>query len=189
DALGRKTSETYPDNSLLTTAYCGPSTLVTDPAARWRRSRIDGLGRLVEVDEPNSTTATVASTGCPGTGEPIWVTTYGHDTLGNLTSVLQNSSRSRSFTFDSLSRLLTSANPEVGTINYAYWPDGPLHTKTDARSIATTYLYDALHRETSRSYSNGDPTVTAAYDQSACLGLSTCQNIGNRTSMTDAAGS
>jgi len=39
------------------------------------------------------------------------------------------------------------------------------------------------------NYSNGDPTVTTAYDQSACLGLSTCQNIGQRTSVTDAAGS
>jgi YD repeat-containing protein len=28
DALGRKTQETYPDNSVLKTAYCGPNTLV-----------------------------------------------------------------------------------------------------------------------------------------------------------------
>jgi len=189
DSLGRKTLETYPDNSVLTTAYCGPSTLVTDPTNRWRRSRADGLDHLVEVDEPNAIGASVASTGCPGSGEPIWVTSYGYDTLGNLSSVLQNGSRSRSFTFDSLSRLLTSSNPEVGTISYTYWPDGPGQTKTDARSITTSYLYDALHRETSRSYSNSDPTVATVYDQSACLGLSACQNIGHSTSMTDAAGS
>src|SRR5207244_3217374 len=84
DALDRKTSETYPDGSVLTTAYCGPSTLVTDPTNRWRRSSVDGLGRLVEVDEPNAVGVTVASTGCPGTGEPIWVTSYGYDTLGSL---------------------------------------------------------------------------------------------------------
>jgi len=54
DALGRKTQETYPDNSVLTTAYCGPNTLVTDPTGRWRRSRVNGLGQLVEVDEPNA---------------------------------------------------------------------------------------------------------------------------------------
>jgi RHS repeat-associated protein len=49
--------------------------------------------------------------------------------------------------------------------------------------------YDALNRGTVLNYSNGDPTITTTYDQSACLGLSACQNIGLRTSVTDAAGS
>ena len=116
DALGRKISETYPDSSVLTTAYCGPNTLVTDPTNKWRRSRTDALGRLVEVDEPNAVGATVASSGCPGTGEPIWVTAYTYDTLGNLIQALQNGSHTRTFTYDSLSRLLTSSNPETGQI-------------------------------------------------------------------------
>jgi RHS repeat-associated protein len=189
DALNRKKSVTYPDGSVLRTAYCGASTLVTDPTKRWRRSRTDGLGRLVEVDEPNAIGATVASTGCPGTGEAIWVTNYTNDVLGNLTNVLQNGSRPRTFTYDSLSRLLTSANPEVGTLTYTYNLDGPVHTKTDARGIVTTYTYDSLHRELARTYSNSDPTVTTTYDQSTCLASGTCQNIGHRTSMTDAAGS
>jgi RHS repeat-associated protein len=189
DALGRKTSETYPDNSVLTTAYCGSSTLVTDPTGKQRRSRTDALGRLVEVDEPNAVGVTLASTGCPGTGEPLWVTSYSYDTLGNLTSVLQNGSHQRTFTYDSLSHMLASTNPEVGTITYAYDADGNLSTKTDARGITTTYAYDALNRETSRTFSNGDPSVTTTYDQSNCLGLASCSNIGHRTSMTDAVGS
>jgi YD repeat-containing protein len=194
DALSRKISETYPDNSVLTTAYCGASTLVTDPTGKWRRSRVDGLGRLVEVDEPNAPGASVNSNGCPGTGEPIWVTTYGYDTLGNLTSVLQNGSRQRSFTYDSLSQLLTATNPETGTITYAYNHDGALISKTDARNITTNYSpsdspIDVLHRVTKITYSSGDPSLTFAYDQVNCLGLSACQNIGHRTSMTDAAGS
>src|SRR5271154_4594692 len=41
--------------------------------------QVNGLGRLIEVDEPNSPTATVNSNGCPGTSDPIWVTTYGYD--------------------------------------------------------------------------------------------------------------
>src|SRR5206468_625513 len=49
--------------------------------------------------------------------------------------------------------------------------------------------YDALHRVTKKTYSNGDPAVTYTYDQSACLGQPTCYNIGHRTSMNDAAGS
>ncbi|MGC2463321.1 MAG: RHS repeat domain-containing protein, partial [Steroidobacteraceae bacterium] len=114
--------------SVLNTAYCGPSTLVTDPTGKWRRSRVDALGRLAEVDEPNSPTATVASNGCPGTNEPIWVTSYTNDALGNLLQAVQNSSRTRTFTYDSISRLLTATNPENGEIQYAYNPDGPVLT-------------------------------------------------------------
>jgi RHS repeat-associated protein len=204
DTLGRKLTEAYPDTSVLTTAYCGASTLVTDATGRWRRSRTDGLGLLVEVDEPNSPTATVASSGCPGTGEPIWVTTYSYDTVGDLASIVQNGSRSRSFTYDLLSRLVCSSNPEnssvacpanggtlpsSGAVLYTYDANGNVNTKKDTRSITVTYGYDVVNRLLSRTYSNGDPTVTITYDQTACLGLSACQNIGYRTSMTDGAGS
>jgi RHS repeat-associated protein len=203
DALSRKTSVTYPDNSVLRTAYCGPSTLVTDPTGKWRRSRVDALGRQVEVDEPNSTTATVASNGCPGTGEPIWVTSYSYNALGNLTGVVQNGSHNRTFTYDSLSKLLTAANPENGTITYTYNPDGSLLTKKDARGLTVCFGdwssststctastgYDALLRVRKTTYSNGDPTLTFTYDETGCLSLAACQNLGHRTSMTDGAGS
>ena len=189
DALSRKIQESYPDSSTLKTAYCGPSTLVTDPTEKWRRSRVDGLGHLVEVDEPNSTSASVNSNGCPGSSDPIWVTSYTLDPQGNLTNVLQSGSHARTFIYDSLSRLLTSANPETGTITYAYNADNTVYTKIDARSITTTYSYDAIRRETGRTYSNGDPSLSTTYDQASCLNFTTCQNIGHRTSMTDAAGS
>jgi RHS repeat-associated protein len=199
DGLDRKKTTTYPDTSVLTTAYCGPSTLVTDPTGKWRRSRTDALGRLIEVDEPNAVGATVASTGCPGTSEPIWVTSYTVDTLGNLKQVVQNGSRQRNFTYDSLSRLLTASNPENGTVTYAYDSNtscaspnsfaGLLVSKTDARGIRTCAQYDVVNRQTVINYSNGDPTITTTYDQTACLGLPSCQNIGQKTSMTDAAGS
>jgi RHS repeat-associated protein len=190
DSLSRKTSETYPDSSVLTTAYCGASTLVTDPTGRWRRSRVDGPGRLVEVDEPNAVGASVASTGCPGTGEPIWITSYTNDTLNNLTQIIQNGSHTRAFTYDSFSRMLTSNNPEVGTLTYSYNPDGVVLTKKDARNITSSYTFDALHREKTVTYSNGDPGISTNYDEATCLtGVPQCNNIGHRTSMTDAAGS
>lgn len=193
DALGRKTQEQYPDNSVVTTAYCGAWTLVTDPTGRWRRSSLNGLGQVVEVDEPNAVGATVPSTGCPGQNDPIWVTSYTNDVFGNLVQVIQNGSHQRNFSYDSLSRLLTSVNPENSTsgtpVTYTYNPDGTALTKTDARQITASYTYDALHRVTGVSYSNGDPTLTYTYDGSNCLGLSACQNIGHRTAMTDGSGS
>jgi len=187
DGLGRTKSATKPDGSVVQTQYCGPSTMVTDEASHWRRSRTDGLGRLVEVDEPNSTTATVNV--CPGTGEPTWVTTYGYNALGDLLSVVQGGSRNRSFVYNSLEQLTSSTNPEAGAVSYTYDADGNVLTKADARSITTTNSYDALNRVTGVTYSNGDPSVSYTYDQSACLGAPACYNIGRRTSMTDAGGS
>ena len=119
DALGRATLVTEADGSMIQTSYCGPSTLVTDEAGHWRRSLSDGLGRLVEVDEPNSSTATV--TACPNSGDPIVATKYSYDALNNLLGVVQGGSRQRTFVYDSLSRLLASCNPEscsdTGTVS------------------------------------------------------------------------
>jgi RHS repeat-associated protein len=194
------TQVTQPDGSLLKTAYCGNTTLVTDEAGHWRRSTVDGLGRLNEVDEPNSTTATVNSNGCPGTSEPIWVTTYGYDTLGNLLSAVQAGSRQRNFTYDSLSRLLTAANPESGTLTYTYDADSNVTTKVtplqnhSSGTATLSYCYDSLNRMTSKAYTNQScpmttPVATYSYDGTACLGQASCYNIGHRTGMTDAAGS
>lgn len=206
DALRRVTRVTQADGSLLKTAYCGNTTLVTDEAGHWRRSTVDGLGRLIEVDEPNSPTASVNSNGCPGSGEPIWVTTYGYDTLGNLTSVLQAGSRPRSFTYDSLLRLLSANNPESGNLAYTYDANGnvttkltPLQNQTGSQTVTLTYCYDALNRLTAKgsgssqqTCTNGtmpNPVATYSYDGSSCLGQASCYNIKHRTGMTDAAGS
>ena len=98
-------------------------------------------------------------------------TSYGYDTLNNLTTVSQGS-QTRTFSYSSLSRLLSAANPESGTISYVYDNNGNLTNKTDARSVLTTYTYDNLNRVLTRSYSNepsgqtATPTVTYTYDDS-----------------------
>jgi YD repeat-containing protein len=184
-------------------------------AGHWRRSTVDGLGRLIEVDEPNSPTATVNSNGCPGTSEPIWVTTYGYDTLGNLLSVVQAGSRQRTFTYDSLSRILSSTNPESNTVptngtavasTYTYDADGnvtyktmPAQNQQSTATVTLSYCYEPLNRLTAKGYGQQNctqqhtlptPVATYSYDGSACLGLSpSCYNIGHRTGMTDPAGS
>jgi RHS repeat-associated protein len=164
DALDRKISETYPGNSVLTTAYCGSSTLVTDPVGKWRRSRADGLGRLVEVDEPNAIGATVNANGCPAQSDPILVTSYTNDAVGNLTQVVQNGSHQRTFSYDLLSHLVFATNPESGTIIYEYDPNGNITQKTDARSLRTDYTYDALNRLTGKTFSDHSSPVAFFYD-------------------------
>ena len=129
------------------TAYDGEYTTVTDPAGKTRRSRQDRLGRLVRVDEP---------TGSPGslgtTGSPNQKTDYSYSALDNLTRVTQGS-QTRTFVYDSLSRLTKGTNPESGAIAYTYDNNGNLTQRTDARSVVTAYTYDGLDRLTRRSYS------------------------------------
>jgi hypothetical protein len=63
DGLGRVRTVTTSDGAVVTTSYSGNSTTVTDQAGKQRRSITDGLGRLIRVDEPDSTgnLGTVAS--------------------------------------------------------------------------------------------------------------------------------
>ena len=141
----RPSARATPTLGKTTTAYDAEYTTVTDADQKKRRSQLDGLGRLVRVDEPNS------SGSLGSTGSPVQATSYSYDALGNLTRVSQGS-QTRSFTYDSLSRLTLATNPESGIINYSYDANGNLTGKTDARGVATTYSYDRLDRLTGRSY-------------------------------------
>ena len=143
-----------------------------------------------------------------------FVTLYSYDTLNNLTCVVQKGSdtsafttcaaapaawRPRSFTYDSLSRLLTATNPESGTISYTYDLAGNVLQKTSPAanqtgSAVTTIsaCYDALNRPTGRAYSaqvcqNGQlPAGTAAITYSYDAGTN---GLGQLSSVIDQAGS
>lgn len=178
DALGRTKTVTKPDNSVVSTAYSGNCTTVTDEELNTRESCTNGLGQMAQVIE--------------SPGVLNWETDYTYDALDDLKTVVQGGSRNRSFAYSSLKQLIQSTNPESGTINYTYDADGNVLTKADARGITSTYSFDALNRVTGVTYSNGDPALTFSYDQTgqaACLGQSSCANVGHRTSMSDAGGS
>lgn len=209
DALGRATKVIPPDgtptSNNVVTAYAGTTVTVTDQAGKVRKSETDGLGRLIRVWEPNSS------------GSLVNKTRYFYDTLDNLTCVLQLATdaepstctspsatwRPRTFTYNSLSQLLTAVNPESGTINYTYDSDGNVLTKvapkpnqTGALTVTTTYAYDALHRLTQKSYNDGTTaTVKYGYDAVALSGCATAppsltilNGKGRRTAMCEASG-
>lgn len=160
------------------TTYDANFTIVTDQAGKVRRSAIDGLGRLVRVDEPDAN-------GSLGPNDnPNQPTSYGYDALGNLRLVTQGSQQ-RFFNYDSLSRLIRARNPEMAvnpnleaitdpitsnsqwSVGYRYDNNGNLTQKTDARGVVTSYSYDALNRNTSVVYANdptSTPAVTLTYD-------------------------
>jgi RHS repeat-associated protein len=168
--------------------------MIEPPAGKARVVCADPLGRITSVTEdPNGLN---------------YQTTYTYDALGDLLGVTQGSQLpctlgttavSRAFSYDLLGRLLSACTPESGTTNFYYTTSGgalcsgdpsAVCRRTDARSITTTYTYDALNRLTGISYSNSDPTaITYTYDQTDCLGLSvSCYNKTRRTTMTDASG-
>src|SRR5579864_4870107 len=93
-----------------------------------------------------------------------FVTQYSYDVLENMLSVTQKGDpavtgsslwRVRTFSYDSLSRLLTATNPESGTLSNTYDADGnllqktsPAPNQTGTATQAVSYCYDALNRVT-----------------------------------------
>ena len=112
------------------------------------------------MDEPTGSPPALGTVGSPNQG-----TSYTYNALDNLIRVTQGS-QTRTFAYDSLSRLASAANPESGTINYTYDKNGNLTQKTDARGVQTTYAYDALQ-------DRSDPAQLQLYgerDSSVSLG-------------------
>jgi YD repeat-containing protein len=189
DALGRKIKEQEPDGSILQTCYDDIASIpavancsahvggvttgnwvdsTDENGNHWQRTS-NALGQLMDVMEPNGTSQS-----------PSMETDYTYDAQSNLLSVKQcgalcsspapNGPISRSFQYDSLSRLLSATNPETGTVGYTYDANSNVVAKTDARSITTYYTYDALNRVVSKVYSsnsNGTPLSCYQYDTSS----------------------
>lgn len=180
-----------------TTSICGvtafPST-TTDEVGNTHLYWTDGFGRLVEVDEPDSSQNFSIAT-C-----------YQYDPLNNLKQIVQRGGdtissnwRNSSFTYDDLSRVIQQITPEAGSTTYSYTNNGnPCSgdpglpcSRTDARAVTTTYSYDALNRLTGKSYSQttpATPAVTFYYDQTAYNGLTIANGKGRRTGMIDGSG-
>ena len=198
DALGRATSVTHSDGSVVKMIYTDPAVSVSDEGngtkSVQRILQTDGLGRLVSVCEVSSTTLNGAF-GKPGLCSPQAIpatgffTSYGYDGLDNLIHS-ESVPQIRRFVYDDLSRLLGSAYVE--NYGYTYDANGNVISKTTLQPnqtgsamVTTTYHYDALNRITGRSYSDGTtPTANFVYDKcplSGCpSGYSTKPNIAGR---------
>ena len=210
DPLNRVTKVIPPDGTASsnnsTKVYSGNCTTVTDQAGKSRKSCTDALGRLTQVFE-----------------DPAgfnYETDYSYDILDNLLTVNQKGNdpnsadwRTRTFTYNSLSQLLTASNPESGLITYTYDSDGnvlsivsPAPNQTGSAIVTTCFGdwtgsscnnatgYDALNRLLKKAFSDGTHAVTYVYDvaaSSSCTpnSLTITNGIGRRTGMCDAAGS
>lgn len=184
-----------PTNDLFA-VYVGNATTVTDQAGKSREGFSDGLGRLTQLFEDSA-----------GLN---YENDYQYDALNNIITVTQkggstNSAnwRVRTYTYDSLSRLVCESNPEIqiascpypdngsytaGTIRNAYDSNSnqtsritPAPNQTGSSTITATYAYDALNRVTNVSYSDGTtPSSTFQYDSGSFPGGATPSNIIGR---------
>jgi RHS repeat-associated protein len=199
DGLGRLSSVTDGGNGSTTYSYVQNDVLVAvGPApigenAKRRQLEFDGLGRLTSVCEISS----VPGSGACGQNNPqtgFW-TKYTYDPIGNLLTVVQNaqatsgSRQSRIYVYDFLSRLTSETNPEIGPpagpapLTYTYDTasgctgtfNGDLVKKVDPQGTTTCFAYDALHRNSSITYSGGYSSVTPnkyfVYDSATVNGV------------------
>lgn len=184
DALGRVQTVTTSDGAAVQTDYDGTRVMMADQAGKKRVIEMNALGQITnvwEIKPADSSTVTVSFGGQNLTG---YLTHYDYDTLGHLSQVTQDV-QTRSFAYDSLSRLTSATNPEGGAVQYQYDANGNLILKIDPRpragsltlstcsipysggQVATCYKYDPLNRIETRSYNDGTPNVTYAYDTAA----------------------
>ena len=200
DAMGRKVLQIQPDGSKMAWCYNGvaspfspPNTCLpnlssangkgtwvdfTDENGNHSQRVYDGLGRLTSVIE-----VVTPGASAPGSLE----TDYGYDALDNLVSANQKgvsgeAPRLRTFSYDSLSRLVAACNPEglsgggvcsSGTSGpwsstYKYDANGNISSKTNGLGTVS-YCYDSINRITAKSYTGqvcpmSSPDVSYTYD-------------------------
>ncbi len=164
----------------------GDTASSTDPLGNTRTSFYDGIGRLTSVVSPKGN----AAGGNPAT----YLTAFGYDSFGDLTSVLDplnhtlnytfdrdrnltrvvdSNNNPTSYTYDSNNRLTQVTRADNSTIKNTYDGDGNLTQVQDGLSNPTSYGYDALDRMTSITDAL-NRTTSYAYDA-----------LGNRTSLVD----
>jgi len=164
-------------SGLVSTDVDADRAMITDQAGKKRISRTNALGQLLNVWEIKEQDADIESISFGSPAQSLYglKTSYAYDTLGNLATVTQGTQPQRTFSYSSLSRLLSANNPESGLISYEYDPNGNLTKKTDARQVVTNYVYDELNRIKTRTYSapsglqNYQASQPATYEYDAAV--------------------
>ncbi|MFN7921463.1 MAG: RHS repeat-associated core domain-containing protein [Bryobacteraceae bacterium] len=172
DALGRTVSVALPGGTGTSTySYSVNTATSTDPAGKWKKFTMNGVGSLAQVNEPNPA------------GGLDFVTTYDYNALGALTTVTMprnGTTQTRTFAFNADGQLTSSTNPENGTVTRAYDSYGRLDYTIDAKNQKTRYVYDSYNRVTTiyrhpagSQTPDDQQTTTLEYDSDSGVGYGT----------------
>jgi YD repeat-containing protein len=161
-----------------TNTYSKWTTTTTDPNSHIKDYILDAFGNLASVvehlDTSNSTT------------------TYIYDALNNLATTSDGLGNVRAFSYDGLSRRLSSqdlhavAHASYGTSSYAYDDQGNLITEVTPNGKTITRTYDVLNRKLTESVSGlSGNQVALTYDSCTngigylCIASSTAAKTSN----------
>ncbi len=181
-----------PDDYATTSSYDAAGRLLTetDPLGHTTSYVYDKVGNRTSVSDANSHTTSWAYDGrnrlssvtAPGGA----VTSYAYDGNGNLLTRTDANNHVTSYEYDAANRQTAMTLPLNRVWTHGYDANGNLKTTVDANGNATpaagdgqtSYVYDRANRLTTIDYSDSTPDVSFAYDA-----------VGNRTQMSDGAGS
>lgn len=161
--------------------------------AYWTTATYDGLGRVLQETQPDTTSTTTAYNGVVTTvtdAKSQTVTTtrnsqgkivkvvdaqnnavnYTYDPFGNLLTTLDPLGNTVSITYDLRGRKTQVKDPDTGTWTYAYNALGQLVKQTDAKGQVSTLSYDLLGRLVNRS----EPDLISNWYYDAYKGGAAC---------------
>lgn len=123
---------------------------------------IDGLGRLIQVDEK----VKITDEGEVGS-LATWSTQYRYDLNDKLTRITDSQNNIKRMEYDGLARLTHLNDPDRGTLDYLYTPASNLRQTTDAKGQVITYTHDGANRIKTEDYLDSaglTPDVEYFYD-------------------------
>jgi RHS repeat-associated protein len=151
DGLGRTVEVSTPGDTqgtprvVVSTQYNGPETTVTDAGGHQKTSRVDHLGRLIEVEEELATSLD---------GDPCIanqpVTTFAYDKRSLLTNVTDCADNETVIVYDGLGRKISLDDPDIGHWVYGYNTFSEMTFQRDSNLAEITFEYDGLGRVTER---------------------------------------
>ncbi|WP_428309768.1 FG-GAP-like repeat-containing protein [Hydrocarboniphaga sp.] len=149
DAIGRPYQATSPakagepEGRVVTTAYRGLTTVVTDPRSANTTQTLNVLGKVVSVKND--------------LGQEL---KYEYDPYDNLTKTIDPAGNAVALQYDQRGRKIAMSDPDMGNWSYAYNGLGELITQTDAKAQTVKMSYDGLGRMTKREELEGKTTWT-----------------------------
>jgi RHS repeat-associated protein len=159
DEFDRVQTIQRPDGNTVGLSYTDNVVTTTDEVGHVHKNTYNAFGDLSSVIEQDDQ------------GALDWETDYQYDGLDRLGRIDQKGAstnpsdwRTRTFVYDSLSRLSSQTTPEAGLLTFnTYDLNGNLQLMTDARNQTVQYQYDALNRLTHKILQNGS-TYQYNYD-------------------------